>query len=63
MNRITADRLVAFLVTNLVIFGTYNWWVVNRRTQTTNRIVEVPLSGSFGIDPVWYALGTSLAFL
>lgn len=63
MNRITADRLVAFLVTNLVIFGTYNWWVVYRRTQTTNRIVEVPLGGPFGIDPVWYALGTSLAFL
>lgn len=58
MNRTMVDRLVAFLVTSLIVFGSYNWWLVYRQTQTTNPIVEVPLGGLFGIDPVWYVLGT-----
>ena len=58
MNWNTVDRLVAFLVISLIVFGTYNWWLVYRRTQITNPIVKVPISGLFGIDPVWYVIST-----
>lgn len=58
MNRTTGDRLITFLVISFIAFGAYNWWLVYQQTRTTNQISKVASSGLFGVNTVWYVIGT-----
>ena len=59
-DRTTLDRLVAVLITGIVLLGIYSWWQATLRARETSGMMRRMMGPMPGTDPIWYPLGTLL---
>ena len=61
MNRRVADRLVVLLVAVVLLGGLYGSWQAYQQRQSVNRMMGSMMGGAYGVNPLWYVLGTIVA--
>ena len=61
MNVKTTDRLVAFLLAGIALFGVFSWWRATQRVVGMNGMMGQMMGTMPGMDPIWYLFGTLIA--
>ena len=59
-DRTTLDRLVAVLITGIILLGIYSWWQATLRARETGGVMRRMMGTMPGTDPIWYLFGTLL---